>query len=152
METKPFVRQFATQFFVRQFTDTGACFLLLTRRGSGIVPFYSSSSEQSRTHGREEANFHTLVSQSTPASPAQIVAELDSYAATVNAPLVKAPDWPASNLNWPFKQWRNKSGMRPEVFLADARTDLDIAMFCGFQTGTREIHAFTQALLEARGR
>lgn len=152
MEPKPFVRQFATQFFVRQFTDTGACFLLLTRRDRGTVPFYSSASEESRTHGHEEADYYALVSQSTPATPAQIVAELDSYAATVNVPSVKAPDWPASDSDWPFRQWRNKSGLRPEVFLADVRTDLDIAMFCGFQTGTREIHAFKQALLEARGK
>ena len=31
------------------------CFLLLTRRTYGIVPFYSSSREQSRTLGHEEA-------------------------------------------------------------------------------------------------
>ena len=152
MNPKPFVRQFATQFFVHQFADTGACFLLLTRRTYGIVPFYSSSREQSRTLGHEEANYHTLVSQSTPTTPAQIVVELDSYAATVKAPLVEAPDWLASDSDWPFKQWRNKSGLHPEVFLADARTNLDIAMFCGFQTGTREIHAFKQALLEARSK
>ena len=42
--------------------------------------------------------------------------------------------------------------LRPEVFLADVRTDLNIAMLCGFQTGTREIYAFTQALLEARSK
>ena len=152
MNPQPFVRQFATQFFVRQFTDTGACFLLLTRSDRGTVPFYSSTSERSRTLGHEEANYHALVTQSTPATPAQIVAELDRYAATMNAPLVKALDWPASDSDWPFKRWRNKSGLRPEAFVADARTDLDIAMFCGFQTGTRELNAFLRELLEARGK
>ena len=81
-----------TQPFVRQFTDTGVLFLLLSRMSGGTVPFYSSSRERSRSLGREEANYHALVSQSTPATPAQIVTELDSYATTVNAPLVKAPD------------------------------------------------------------
>ena len=70
METLPFVRQFAIRFLARYFTDTGACFLLLSRMSGGTVPFYSSSRssphsssrEQSRTLGREEANYYALVS------------------------------------------------------------------------------------------
>lgn len=93
METRRFVRQFATQFFARHFTDTGACLFLLTRMSGGTVPFfYFSSREWSRTLGCEEANHHTLVSQLTPATSAQIITELDSYTATVNVPLVKVPD------------------------------------------------------------
>ena len=84
METLPFVRQFATQFFARHFTDTGAYFYLLARMSGGTVLSYSSFCKRSRTLGRAEANYHALVSQSTPATPAQIVAEFDSYATTVN--------------------------------------------------------------------
>ena len=78
--------------FARYFTDTGAYFYLLARMSGGTVLSYSSSRKRSRTLGRAEANYHALVSQSTPATPAQIVAEFDSYATTVNVPLVKALD------------------------------------------------------------
>ena len=72
--------QIKTIHYVRQFTDGSGCFLLLMGSLRGVVPFYSSAEAYTFTGGRGEGNYSDLLRRSVPATPAQIVDELDSYA------------------------------------------------------------------------
>ena len=140
-----------TEYYVRQFTDDSGCFLFLGRQDRGIVPFYSSSKAYASTNGKGEGEHYELVCRSVPPTLAQIAGELEKYAAAVKVPKLEPVDWSPPGLAWPFRSWRSHSGLWSRVFLADARTATDIAAFSGFGNGTREMHAFAQALTVLRG-
>ena len=142
--------QIRTEYYVRRFSDGSGCFLFLTRQDRGIVPFHSSAEAYASTGGDGEGEYSDLVRRSVPATPPQILGELDGYAAAREAPRQEPADWPASGRAWPFRSWRSRSALWPRVFLADARTALDIAAFSGFESGTRELDALARALTDLR--
>ena len=140
----------ACLYYVRQFKDKDACFILLKPDARGVVPFYSSSSFYSRDIGYGDEDYQALVGGTVPATIEQTVEELDDYAVAVNAPRRKPNDWPTNGLAWPFQYRRSKSCLYPEVMLVDVRTNVIIAACSGLEEGSRELYTFAHALEAVR--
>lgn len=134
-------------YYVRQFKDKDACFILLRRHTSGVASFYSSSVYYSKFIGYSDEDYQTLVEGTVPATAAQTVYEIDDYAEAVNGRRIKPVDWLDDSLPWPLQFRFHESGPNPEVWLVDVRSSLLIAA-CA-ETSFLELYKYARSLAAA---
>lgn len=60
----------------------------------GVVRFYCSAEAYAATNGYGEGDYHEMVERSVPATPLQIVGELEAYAEAIGASQHEPVDWP----------------------------------------------------------